>query len=196
VAISNFPDDSFVIEGDPEAIADSSRAYGRCATIAAEAGAGLRGVDSGSWQGAAGDRFRARLADLPPRLDTAYLAFAQVARALATFATELAEAQRQMAAVRADAEQTFESLRAAVRERAALQQPSAGAVAAAEAGAGVEETAADAVTRDLDGRVGGLSTVFDGHLEAAASVRAQVQEAARQAANQIRAAERVTTPGS
>jgi hypothetical protein len=43
----------------------SGRAYGRFATTAGEAAAGLRGLDSGAWVGSEGDLFRARVAELP-----------------------------------------------------------------------------------------------------------------------------------
>jgi hypothetical protein len=96
---------------------------------AAEAAAGLRGLDSGAWVGTEGDVFRAQLAGIPPQLDTACAAFGQVAGALDGFAEVLAGAQRQMAGVRADAEQTFGSLTEARAERAGLREPTDGEVA-------------------------------------------------------------------
>jgi hypothetical protein len=60
--------------------------------------------------GSEGDLFRARAAELPPRLDTARTAFGQVARALDDFAEVLAAAQRRMAGTRDQAEQTFAAL--------------------------------------------------------------------------------------
>jgi hypothetical protein len=88
-----FPADLLTLEGDPEAVRESGRAYGRFATVAGEAAATLGGIDSGGWVGSEGDLFRARLAELPPHLDTAHGAFAQVSRALDDFAESLATAQ-------------------------------------------------------------------------------------------------------
>jgi hypothetical protein len=105
-----FPAAAFAIEGDPEAVRETGRRYGRFATAAGEAAADLRALDSGSWVGSEGDAFRARLGELPPHLDVAHGAFAQVARALDGFADVLASAQGRMAGVRADAEQTFSAL--------------------------------------------------------------------------------------
>lgn len=62
-------------------------------------------MDSGAWVGSEGDLFRAQVAEIPPHLDTAQSAFAQVAGALGGFAEVLASAQHRMAGVRADAEQ-------------------------------------------------------------------------------------------
>jgi hypothetical protein len=42
VATDTFPAEIFLIEGDPEAVRESGRSYGRFAGIAAEATAGLR----------------------------------------------------------------------------------------------------------------------------------------------------------
>jgi hypothetical protein len=109
----SFPAATFVIEGDPEAVRETGRAYGRYATTAGEAAGQLRALDSGSWVGSEGDLFRARLGEIPPPLDVAQGAFAQVARALDGFADVLAAAQARMAGVRADAELTYSSLRAA-----------------------------------------------------------------------------------
>jgi hypothetical protein len=106
----SFPARAFVIEGDPEAVQESGRAYGRFATTAGEAAADLRALNLGSWVGSEGDAFRARLGEIPPHLEVAHGAFAQVARALDGFADVLASAQGRMAGVRADAEQTFSSL--------------------------------------------------------------------------------------
>jgi hypothetical protein len=94
VAVYSFPADAFVVEGDPEAVRESGRSYGRFVAIAAEAAAGLRGLDAGAWVGSEGDRFRAQVAELPPHLDTAHSAFGQVAGALDGFAEALAVAQR------------------------------------------------------------------------------------------------------
>ena len=106
----SFPAASFVIEGDPGAVRETARAYGRFATTAGEAAAGLRALDSGSWVGSEGDLFRARVGGIPPPLDVANGAFAQVARALDGFADVLASAQGRMAGVRADAEHAFSAL--------------------------------------------------------------------------------------
>jgi hypothetical protein len=54
-----------------------SRGYGRFAAVAAEAAAGLRGLDAGAWVGSEGDLFRAQVAEIPPHLDTAHRAFGQ-----------------------------------------------------------------------------------------------------------------------
>jgi len=101
------------VEGSPEAVRETGHAYGRFATTAGQAAADLRGLDSGTWIGSEGDLFRARVAELPPHLDTTHGAFSQVARALDGFADALQGAQGRMAGVRADAEQTFSQLRAA-----------------------------------------------------------------------------------
>jgi hypothetical protein len=113
----SFPAATFVIEGDPEAVRDSGRAYGRFAATAGEAATSLRGLDSGAWVGSEGDLFRARLSEVPPHLDVAHGAFSQVARALDSFADTLAAAQGRMAAARADAEQTLASLAGARADR-------------------------------------------------------------------------------
>jgi hypothetical protein len=109
----SFPAASFAVEGSPEAVRETGHAYGRFATTAGQAAADLRGLDSGTWIGSEGDLFRARVAELPPHLDTAHGAFAQVARALDGFADALAAAQGRMSGVRADAEQAYSQLRAA-----------------------------------------------------------------------------------
>lgn len=116
MATFGFPAASFVIEGDPEAVRETGRAYGRFATTAAEVAADLRALDSGSWVGSEGDLFRARVAEIPPPLDVANGAFAQVARALEGFADVLTVAQGRMAGVRADAEQAHSSLARATAE--------------------------------------------------------------------------------
>jgi hypothetical protein len=113
----SFPSTTFVIEGDPEAVRESGRAYGRFATVAGEAATDLHRLDSAFWVGSEGDAFRARLGDIPPHLDVAHGAFAQVATALDGFADVLASAQGRMAGVRADAEQTFSSLARARADR-------------------------------------------------------------------------------
>jgi hypothetical protein len=113
VTVYTFPAEAFVVEGEPEAVREVSRGYGRFSTTAGQAAADLRGLDSGTWIGGEGDRFRDRVAELPPHLDTAHGAFAQVARALEGFAEALAVAQGRMGGVRADAEQTHSRLRAA-----------------------------------------------------------------------------------
>ena len=123
-----------------------------------------RALDSGAWVGSEGDRFRDRVAELPPHLDTAHGAFAQVARALDGFADALEAAQRQMAGVRADAEGTFGSLQDARTHR----------------------------SRALDTRIGRLQTTWDDHLAAAGGVRARLLEAARHTAGMIRAAGRTS----
>ena len=109
----SFPAATFTVEGSPEAVREAGRAYGRFATTAGQASADLHGLDSGTWIGSEGDLFRARVAELPPHLDTTHGAFSQVARALDGFADALQGAQGRMAGVRADAEQTFSQLRAA-----------------------------------------------------------------------------------
>ena len=109
----SFPAATFTVDGSPEAVREAGRAYGRFATTAGQASADLHGLDSGAWVGSEGDLFRARVAELPPHLDTAHGAFSQVATALGGFADALQGAQGRMAGVRADAEQTFSQLRAA-----------------------------------------------------------------------------------
>ena len=86
MAAYTFPAEAFVIEGEPETVREVSRGYGRFAAVAAEAAAGLRGMDSGAWVGSEGDLFRARVAEIPPHLDIAQSAFGQVAGALGGFA--------------------------------------------------------------------------------------------------------------
>jgi Nucleotidyltransferase domain len=164
MAAYTFPVDTFTIEGDPEAVRESGRAYGRFATTAAEAAAGLRALDSDAWVGREGDLFRDRVAELPPHLDTTHGAFAQVARALDGFADALEAAQRQMAGVRVDAEQTFASVQDARAHR----------------------------SRALDTRIGRLETTWDDHLAAAGGIRARLLEAARHTAGMIRAAARTS----
>lgn len=147
----SFPAASFVIEGDPEAVRETGRAYGRFATTAGEAAAGLRTLDSGAWVGSEGDLFRARVGEIPPPLDVANGAFAQVARALDGFADVLAAAQGRMAGVRADAEHAFSAL--------------------ARAGAG-DGGLQDAWDDQLTAAAGLRSQVVEAAQQAAASIRA------------------------
>jgi hypothetical protein len=72
VPIYRFPAASFFIEGDPEAVRETSHAYGRFATTAGQAAAELRALDSGAWTGSEGDAFRARLGGVPPQLEVAH----------------------------------------------------------------------------------------------------------------------------
>ena len=136
-----------MIEGEPEAVREVSRGCGRFAAVAAEAAAGLRGMDSGAWIGSEGDLFRTRAAELPPHLDTASTAFGQVSRALGGFAEALASAQHRMAGVRADAERTYGSLAGARADRSGLREPSD------EAADQAARTAYDEQRDVLDGRI-------------------------------------------
>jgi hypothetical protein len=77
MATYTFPADGFVVQGDPEAVRESGRSYGRFATLAGETAAALRGLDSGPWVGSEGELFRARVAEIPAHLDTAQSAFAR-----------------------------------------------------------------------------------------------------------------------
>jgi hypothetical protein len=117
----SFPAASSIIEGDPEAVRETGRAYGRFAVTAAQAAADLGRLDAGFWVGSEGDRFRARLGEIPPHLGLAHGAFAQVARALDGFADTLAAAQVRMAGVRADAEHAFSALAGAGADDHRLQ---------------------------------------------------------------------------
>ena len=119
----SFPAATFEVEGSPEAVREAGLAYGRFATTAGQASADLHGLDSGGWVGSEGDLFRARVAELPPPLDTAHGAFSQVARALDGFADALEGAQGGMAGVRADAEQTFSRLFPGGEGRLVLTEP-------------------------------------------------------------------------
>jgi hypothetical protein len=148
----SFPAASFVIEGDPEAVRETGRAYGRFATTAGEAAAGLRTLGSGSWVGSEGDLFRARVGEIPPPLDVANGAFAQVARALDGFADVLASAQGRMAGVRADAEHAFSAL--------------------ARAGDGAGGGLQDAWDDQLTAAAGLRGQVVEAAQQAAASIRA------------------------
>jgi hypothetical protein len=169
-----FPAELFTVEGDPEAVRESGRAYGQFAAVAGEAAASLGRLDSGGWVGSEGDLFRARVAELPPHLDTAHGAFAQVSRALDDFAESLASAQWQMAAVRDQAQQTLASLAGSRADRAGLQEPT------------------DAEAADVEARIGRLETAWDEQLTVASGIRAQVLEAARHSAAAIRAAGRTS----
>lgn len=168
-----FPADSFTVEGDPEGVRETGRAYGRFASVAGEAAAAIGGLDSGGWVGSEGDQFRARAAQIPPHLDTATTAFGQVSRALDEFAEVLASAQRRMAAARDEATQTAGSLASARADRA-----------------GLDDSAGEAA--DLDARIGRLETAFDEQVAVAGGIRAQVLEAARRGAAAIRAAGRTS----
>jgi hypothetical protein len=148
----SFPAASFVIEGDPEAVRETGLAYGRFATTAGEAAAGLRTLGSGSWVGGEGDLFRARVGEIPPPLDVANGAFAQVARALDGFADVLASAQGRMAGVRADAEHAFSAL--------------------ARAGDGAGGGLQDAWDDQLTAAAGLRGQVVEAAQQAAASIRA------------------------
>jgi hypothetical protein len=183
-----FPAEVFVVEGDPEAVRESGRSYGRFAATAAEAAAGLRGLDSGAWLGSEGDLFRARVAEISPHLDTAHSAFAQVAVALDGFAEALATSQRQMAAVRVDAEQTFGSLAGARADHGGLVAPSGEEIVADPA---AQTTYAE--QRDvLEARIGRLHSAWQEQLATAGGVRARLLEAARRAGATIRAAGRTS----
>jgi hypothetical protein len=187
VTVYTFPAEVFVVEGDPEAVPESGRSYGRFAATAAEVAASLRGLDSGAWIGSEGDLFRAQLAELPPHLDTACVAFGQVAGALG-FADVLAGAQRQMAEVRADAERTFGSLTEAHAERAALREPTDGEVT-------VDPSVASAFQEHrgtLEARIGRFEAVWEAELAAASGLRLRVLEAARHSGSVIRAAGRAS----
>lgn len=183
MAAYTFPAEAFVIEGKPEAVREVSRGYGRFAAVAAEAAAGLRGMDSGAWVGSEGELFRAQVAEIPPHLDIAQRAFGQVAGALGGFAEVLASAQHRMAGVRADAEQTYGSLAAARADRSGLREPS---------GEEAARMAYDEQRDVLDGRIDRLQASWEEQLAAAGGVRAQVLEAARQAGGAIRAAARTS----
>lgn len=188
MATYSFPADAFTVGGDPEAIRESGRAYGRFASVAGEAAGGLRGLDSGAWVGTEGDLFRGQLAEIPPHLDTACTAFAQVAGALDGFAEVLAGAQRQLAGVRADAEQTHRSLADARADRAALQQPTDEEVTA-DPSVGM---AFDERRGLLDTQIGRLEAAWDDQLALVGRTRGQVLEAARRAGGSIRAAGRTS----
>jgi hypothetical protein len=188
VATYTFPADVFVVEGDPGAVRESGRSYGRFAGIAAEAAAGLRGVDSGAWVGSEGDLFRTRMVEIPPHLDTAHGAFGQVARALDGFAEALAVAQRQMAAIRVDAEQAFGSLAGARAEHTGLRAPSDGEIVADPA----VQTAYENQRAVLETRIDRLQSALEERLAEAGGVRARLLEAARQAGTTIRAAGRTS----
>jgi uncharacterized protein DUF6883/type VII secretion system ESX-1 substrate len=174
MATYTFPADVFTVEGDPEGVRESGRAYGRFASLAGEAAATLGGLDSGGWVGSEGDLFRARVAEIPPHLVTACTAFGQVSRGLDDFAEVLASAQRRMAGARDQAEQTFGSLAGARADRAGLEEPT------------------DTQATDLDARIGRLEIAWDEQLAVAAGIRAQVLEAARRGAVAIRAAGRTS----
>jgi hypothetical protein len=161
-----FPADGFVIQDDHEAVHESGSAYGRFTTLAGEAAVRLRGLDSGAWVGSEGDLFRARVAELPPHLDSAQGAFSQVAGALGGFAEVLAAAQQQMAGVRADAEQAFRSLADAGAQHNQLRPPDAEQVQIDPQA----QTAYDQLRRDLDNRIGRLGGDIDGQLAVAAGV--------------------------
>jgi hypothetical protein len=192
MATYTFPADGFVVQGDPEAVRESGRSYGRFATLAGETAAGLRGVDSGSWVGSEGDLFRARVAEIPPHLDTAQSAFVQVARVLGGFADVLADAQGRMTGIRADAEQTFGSLAGTRADRAGLRAPSGEETTANPAA----QTAYEQDKRALDRRIDQLQTTWDDQAAGAAAVNARVLEAARQAGHAIRAAGRTSPTAS
>jgi hypothetical protein len=174
MATYSFPAEAFTVEGDPEGVRESGRAYGRFAALAGQAAAALGGLDSGGWVGSEGEVFRARLAQLPPRLDTARGAFGQVARTLDEFAEVLAAAQRQMAGAREQAEETSASLADAHADQGRLEDPSGSEAAEHEA------------------RIERLERAWDEQLGVAAGIRAQVREAARRSAAAIRAAGRLS----
>jgi hypothetical protein len=174
MATYTFPADSFTVEGDPEGVRETGRAYGRFASVAGEAAATTGGLDSGGWVGSEGDLFRARAAEIPPHLDTARTAFGQVSRALDEFAEVLAAAQRQMTGARDQATQTFGSLAGAPAGRARLDDAAGGEAA------------------DLDARIDRLESAFDDQVAVATGIRAQVLEAARRSAAAIRGAGRTS----
>lgn len=188
MATFTFPAETFVVPGDPEAIAESGRAYGRFSTTTAEAAGGLRGMDSSSWVGTEGDMFRDQVGEIPPHLDTAHTAFSQASTAVGNFSEVLAAAQRQMDGVRGDAQQTFSQLQAAGNRADQLQAPTSEEAAADPQAM----TAYDNVKQDLDNRISGLQADMDAHIGLANGIRARVQDASRTAGSQIRAAGRTS----
>lgn len=179
----SFPAATFAIEGSPEAVRDTSRSYGRFATTAQLAAADLRGLDSGFWVGTEGDLFRGKVGDIPPHLEVAGAAFAQVARALDGFADVLDQAQRRLGGVRADAEHTFHVLASVRAARLGLREPGTDPAA---------QRAYDEQRRALDTRIGGLEAAWEGQLAAATGLRNEVLEAAQRTAGAVRAAGRTS----
>jgi hypothetical protein len=190
VATYTFPAEIFLIEGDPEAVRESGRSYGRFAGIAAEAAAGLRGLDSGTWVGTEGDLFRAQVAGISPhpghRLRRLRAGRRRARRLCGS-------ARRRPAPDGRGARRRRTDLRIADRgPRRAGRTPGAdrrrGRRRPARRGRlpGAPRRAA------LGGRIGRLEAAWEAELAAASGLRLGVLEAARHSASVIRAAGRTS----
>ncbi|MQA86273.1 MAG: hypothetical protein GEV03_16970 [Streptosporangiales bacterium] len=100
-----------LIPGDPAAAEDLAGVLRQYAAGAAENAQQLRGLGDGRWTGDAADAFRARLAELPDKLERGVDAFLSASTALQSYADALRGGQAQ-------AEHAIELARQAEREHA------------------------------------------------------------------------------
>src|SRR4051794_41587355 len=81
--------------GDPEAVDALASRLAVLADGLGGAASRLRAIDSGDWQGPAGDAFRGAIDQEPGRYEVAATAFADATGALRTYAGTLRDAQAQ-----------------------------------------------------------------------------------------------------
>lgn len=183
-----FPAAKFTLPGDPGKVRETAGAYGRFATAAGEGATGLRGLQVSSWVGSEGDIYRDGVSKLPPDLDTAQSAYSRVATALNGFAEVLDREQRQIGVIRTYAESDWRALQSARSQRSDLKKPS-DEDKERDPGA---QASYDEAKGGLDRRIGSLEGQWKSRVDAATSARARVDEAARTAGHQIRAAGRIS----
>lgn len=186
MAVVTFPAAEFTVEGDPGAVRESGRSYARFATVAADAAAGLRSLDAGSWQGSEGEAYRERIAAIPGPLDVAHGAFGEVAAALTGFADILQAAQQRITGIRDDALTVHAHVTQADQARHALVVPT-------DTDLATDPAAGDRFAQqraDADRRAARLGSEWSELRTVADTVRRGVHEAACQAAARIRAAGR------
>ena len=183
-----FPASKFTLPGDPGKVWETAGAYGRFATAAGEGAGGLRGLQVSSWLGTEGDIYRGGVAQLPPQLDTAHGSYSQVASALNGFAEVLDREQRAIGVIRTYAQSDWQALRDARSQRTGLRKPTDGDL---KNDPNAQATY-DSRKGGLDRRIAYLEGQWRLRLDAASSVRGRVDEAARAAGHQIRAAGRAS----
>jgi hypothetical protein len=183
-----FPASKFSLPGDPGKVRETAGAYGRFATAAGEGAGGLRGLQVSSWLGTEGDIYRDGVSQLPPQLDTAHGSYSQVATALNGFAEVLDREQRAVGVIRTYAESDWQALRDARSQRTGLRKPSDGDKQKDPNA----QANYDTLRGGLDRRITYLEGQWKLRVDAASSARGRVDEAARTAGNQIRAAGRAS----
>lgn len=92
--------DRFALSGDPDSIEASARQWGTFASEASSASADIRSLESSEFIGDEAETFRSKVnQDLPPNLDRVDEAWTVVKNALNTYAGQLREHQRKLAAL-------------------------------------------------------------------------------------------------